>query len=102
MFLPLVCTDDVQQKPALGYCARCGKDLYSYDDGDICTECREEIKEPETVVKYAEAWPRRWFKFMYDVIGEDFMKQALKEFKDYCVGFDKETNSPDFESWAES
>ena len=62
MFVPLVCTDDVQQEPALGYCARCGNELYSYDDGDICTECREEIKSPETVVKYAEAWPRRWFK----------------------------------------
>lgn len=100
MFASLVCTDDAQQRPALGYCARCGNELYSYDDGDICTECREEIKSPETVVKYAEAWPRKWFKFMYDVIGEDFMKPVIAQFKEYCEGTD--TDGPDFESWAES
>ena len=99
----MICTNplcDTQEKAPTGYCARCGADLYSYDTGAICTECQEEIKAPETVVEYAEAWPRKWFKFIWDIINEDYMKPVLQQFKEYCEGGD--ADGPDFESWAES
>lgn len=34
---------DVQRRPPLGACARCGSELYWYDEGEICAQCKEEL-----------------------------------------------------------
>lgn len=35
---------DEQETPPVGTCARCGCKLYSYDEGEICEKCKEEIE----------------------------------------------------------
>ena len=33
---------DIQQEPPRAYCALCGAELYTYDEGDLCPTCEEE------------------------------------------------------------
>lgn len=35
---------DVQTTPPVGTCARCGCELYPYDEGETCEKCKEEIE----------------------------------------------------------
>lgn len=39
---------DPQDSMPVGACARCGLELYPYDDGEICKECKEELEWRET------------------------------------------------------
>lgn len=95
MFDPM----DSQDRPPVGQCARCGAEIY-YGDSELCTECDAEIHSNEIVVKYAEAWPRRLFKFLYDQKDEGDVREFLSVFRAHCEGDD--LNCPDFESWAMS
>lgn len=36
--------DDVQRRPPVGACARCGNELYWYDKGELCQMCRAELE----------------------------------------------------------
>lgn len=40
--------DDRQDRPASGECARCGGELFWYDDGEICMECKERLKNEQS------------------------------------------------------
>ena len=42
--------DDVQLRPPAGTCARCGGELYRYDDGEICAICKEELLDERATV----------------------------------------------------
>ena len=42
--------DDVQLRPPAGTCARCGGELYRYDDGEICTICKEELLDELSLI----------------------------------------------------
>ena len=41
---------DVQALPPVGWCARCGCELYSYDEEEICESCKEEMEEMEATI----------------------------------------------------
>lgn len=36
---------DMQQQPPVGWCARCGCELYQYDDAEVCQICKEELDD---------------------------------------------------------
>lgn len=38
---------DPQTRIPVGICARCGMEMYQYDDGEVCTACREELEGQE-------------------------------------------------------
>lgn len=98
--MPRYVLRDAQAVPPVGYCARCGAELYSCDEGNLCSECNAEINSPEIVVKYAEAWPQRWFRFLREEKHEDYVRPILNAFRDYCQGPD--CDGPDIEDWARS
>ena len=35
---------DKQQAPVLGYCEICGGEIYSEEEGEICVNCREDLR----------------------------------------------------------
>ena len=38
---------DIQQQPPVEWCARCGCELYPYDEGEICEKCKEDMENDE-------------------------------------------------------
>lgn len=86
-------------RPAVRECARCGGEIYG-GDSELCAECEAEIQSPDIVVQYAEAWPRRLFKFLWDQKDENYMKEFFGAFREYCEG--SEAGCPDLEEWARS
>ena len=38
---------DTQLCPPAGMCARCGWELYWYDEGELCPVCREGLEEQD-------------------------------------------------------
>lgn len=87
---------DEQERPPVGECARCGGEIYGMD-ADLCADCDTEIHSSETVVKYAEAFPRKLFRFLWDEASEDYMKVFLDAFREYSQGTDE--YGPDIEAW---
>ena len=92
-------TMDPQQADAVCTCTRCGGEIYG-SDSDLCDACEEEAHSLDTIVKYAEAWPRRLFQFLWSEKDEEYMKPILLAFREYCEG--AEDGCPDFFGWARS
>ena len=90
---------DPQSRPAAGECVRCHGELYNLDS-ELCPACEEEIHSNDIVVQYAEAWPRRLFKFLWSEKDEEDMEWFLAAFREYCVG--SEFGCPDMDEWAKS
>lgn len=38
---------DIQQQPPVGWCARCGCELYPYDEAEVCQICKEDMENDE-------------------------------------------------------
>lgn len=38
---------DIQQQQPVGCCARCGCELYPYDEAEVCQICKEEMENDE-------------------------------------------------------
>lgn len=59
---------DQQEQPPMGTCARCKRELYPSDDGELCSKCREEIKgyDPRTATAVMEAMDYELKKYLSD------------------------------------
>lgn len=90
---------DEQECPPVGECARCHRAVYNFDS-ELCSECEAEIRGTDIVVKYAEAFPRRLFKLMWEERNEDYMKEFLTVLREAFQG--TELGGPDIEAWAKS
>ena len=59
---------DQQEQHPVGKCARCKRELYPSDDGELCADCRIELKQydPSTVTAVMDAMDYELKKYLSD------------------------------------
>lgn len=88
---------DVQEQPPCGWCSKCGAELYSYDTGDFCPKCIEDMKSNEAIIRYASIFPERLFNFLSSEKDENYIQPFFQAFREYCVGTDE--TGQDIDDW---
>ena len=75
-------TRDQQEQPSVGTCARCNRELYPSDDGELCADCKKELKQydPRTVTAVMDAMDFELKKYLSDDLRNKVWNALLVQF----------------------